>query len=128
MHIIVIGSGIAALSCMKWLQNISKITCITQNQQNENNSYRAQGGICFSKYEEDGGQSHIDDTYHAGDRLGDVSIIQSFITESHTVIQQLIDEGLLPLIAIIMVSCDTLWKADSNMQEFYMQKAIRQGA
>ncbi|HEC2208296.1 TPA: FAD-binding protein [Staphylococcus delphini] len=94
MHIIVIGSGIAALSCMKWLQNISKITCITQNQQNENNSYRAQGGICFSKYEEDGGQSHIDDTYHAGDRLGDVSIIQSFITESHTVIQQLIDEGL----------------------------------
>ncbi|ARJ50853.1 L-aspartate oxidase [Staphylococcus lutrae] len=94
MHIIIIGSGIAALSCMKQLHNVSKITCITQSRHSNNSSYQAQGGICFSKYEYDDGQSHIEDTFHAGDGLGDRTVIQTLIKQSHSVIQQLIDEGL----------------------------------
>ncbi|MFO3702563.1 FAD-binding protein [Staphylococcus felis] len=94
MHVIVIGSGIAALALMRQLNQDIQITCITQNKLNDNNSYDAQGGICFSKYEEDQGQSHIDDTYHAGVHSGDLAVIRSFISESDAIIQQLIDEGL----------------------------------
>lgn len=93
MHVIVIGSGIAALSLIRQLDSDIQITCITHNQHHQNNSYAAQGGICFSKYERDGGQSHIEDTYQAGAKMGDYSTIERLITRSHAVIQQLLDEG-----------------------------------
>ncbi|MBI5974988.1 L-aspartate oxidase [Staphylococcus canis] len=94
MHVIVIGSGIAALACIRQLPKDVHVTCITQTQHTQNNSYTAQGGICFSKYEGDNGHAHCEDTFLAGHRYGDRIVIQSFITKSHAIIQDLIDEGL----------------------------------
>src|SRR5699024_11181029 len=58
------------------------------------NSNLAQGGLCFSKYENDYRNAHIQDTYTAGNELGDLSIIQSMIQQSHNIIQEMIDDGL----------------------------------
>lgn len=89
-----IGSGIAALSAIKSLGPNVEIHCITKDKLNMHNSNLAQGGICFSKYENDYGQSHIQDTYTAGNELGDLSTIQSMILQSHDIIQEMIDDGL----------------------------------
>ncbi|WP_210619397.1 L-aspartate oxidase [Mammaliicoccus lentus] len=92
--VIVIGSGIAALSAIKALGPNVEIHCITKDKLNMHNSNLAQGGICFSKYENDYGSSHIQDTYTAGNELGDLRIIQSMIQQSHNIIQEMIDDGL----------------------------------
>lgn len=92
--VIVIGSGIAALSAIHALDVETEIICITKDKLKKHNSFLAQGGICFSKYEHDEGQSHIEDTFLAGNELGDRKVIQSIIQHSHDMIQQMMDDGM----------------------------------
>lgn len=92
--VIIIGSGIAALSAIRSLNEHTEIYCITKDKLNTHNSSLAQGGICFSKFEDDDGLSHIQDTYKAGNKLGDMTVIELIIQHSHEIIQQMIEEGL----------------------------------
>ena len=48
-RVIIVGSGIAALSFIRHLNHDIEVVCITKDQLTENNSNFAQGGICFSK-------------------------------------------------------------------------------
>lgn len=93
-RVIVVGSGIAALSFVRQLQDNIEVICITKDKLAENNSNFAQGGICFSKNENDEGISHSQDTFEAGAEMGDFPIIQEVITKSYPLIQELIDEGV----------------------------------
>lgn len=93
-RVIVVGSGIAALSFVRQLQDDIEVICITKDKLAENNSNFAQGGICFSKREEDEAISHSQDTYEAGAEMGDFNVIQEVITKSYPLIQALVDEGV----------------------------------
>ncbi|GEP85637.1 putative L-aspartate oxidase [Staphylococcus piscifermentans] len=93
-RVIVVGSGIAALSFIRHLNHDIEVVCITKDQLTENNSNFAQGGICFSKNESDNGLAHSIDTFKAGAEMGDFEVIQEVITKSYPFIQELIDEGL----------------------------------
>ncbi|WP_159316060.1 L-aspartate oxidase [Mammaliicoccus sciuri] len=92
--VIVVGSGIAALAAIQSFNEQTEIYCITKDKLNKHNSSLAQGGICCSQYEHDNGHAHIVDTYKAGNKLGDIDVIQSIIQHSHCYIEQLIQNGL----------------------------------
>lgn len=92
--IIVIGSGIAALSFVHALHKDIQIICMTKDNLKQNNSHLAQGGVCFSNQEKDLARLHVEDTFMSGHKLGDEYIIQEMIRHSHACIQQLIDEGM----------------------------------
>lgn len=93
-RVIVVGSGIAALSFIRHIKHEIEVICITKEKLSENNSNFAQGRICFSMNEQDDGLAHSLDTYEAGSKMGNLKVIQNVITESYPLIQQLIDEGL----------------------------------
>lgn len=93
-RVIIVGSGIAALSFIRHIKHEIEVICITKDQLSKNNSNFAQGGICFSMHENDEGLAHSLDTYEAGAKMGDLSVIQKVIAKSYPLIQQLIDEGL----------------------------------
>lgn len=92
-EIIVIGSGIAALSLVHRLDESCRIICITKDTITKSNSYLAQGGVCYSRNEDDDGYGHIKDTYLAGCELADYSVVEEMILRSHKEIYQLIVEG-----------------------------------
>ncbi|WP_204172204.1 FAD-binding protein [Staphylococcus sp. GDY8P72P] len=93
-RIILIGSGLAALSFIEALEEYVHVICLTKDSKTTNNSYLAQGGICFSKYEHDSGASHAQDTYEAGHLLGDQRVITSMICASYEAIQKYINQGI----------------------------------
>lgn len=93
-RVIVVGSGIAALSFVRHIKDDIEVICITKDKLSINNSNYAQGGICFSKNENDHGKSHCTDTYVAGAEMGDMHVIEQVIQKSYPLIQELIDEGV----------------------------------
>lgn len=110
--VIVVGSGLAALSAIQSFNEHTEIYCITKDKLNQHNSSLAQGGICCSQYEHDNGYAHIEDTYKAGNNLGDIHAIESIIQYSHRYIEQLIQDGL---------NFDTV--PDQNQLDFAMEGA-----
>ncbi len=94
LRVIIVGSGIAALSFIRALKSDIEVICVTKDRLSQNNSYFAQGGICFSKYEEDQGEQHARDTFEAGAQMGDLHMLKTVIQQSYPLIEQLIDEGL----------------------------------
>src|SRR5699024_9851615 len=93
--VIVVGSGLAALSFIDALDENRKVLLFTKDRIDEHNSRLAQGGICYSFQEDDQGESHMSDTYEAGSCMGDREIIRQMIEKSHGVIQSYMDDGMI---------------------------------
>lgn len=92
--IIIVGAGLAALSCIRHLDGEAEVVLFTKDRMEENNSHLAQGGICHSGREGDGGAGHVEDTYTAGDGLGSEEVIGEMIRAGHPLIEEMIAGGM----------------------------------
>lgn len=92
--VIVIGSGLSALSFIYALDENKKVILFTKDKIDDHNSRLAQGGICYSFHEGDHGESHAGDTYEAGARMGDRDVIRKMIGKSHSLIKRYMDDGM----------------------------------
>ena len=64
--VIVVGSGLAALSFIDALDEDRTVLLFTKDRVDDHNSRLAQGGVCYSFNEDDHGESHMSDTYESG--------------------------------------------------------------
>ena len=99
MHtdVLVIGTGISGLTYAIKLAEESpstKITLICKDKLEEGNTRYAQGGIAVvSNFKKDTFEKHIEDTYVAGDKEGDLKVIEFVIREGNERLQELINWG-----------------------------------
>ncbi|NBO50062.1 MAG: FAD-binding protein [Chitinophagia bacterium] len=99
--ITVIGSGVAGLSFLKFLdecfeKNPSKptIALISKSALDTTNTNWAQGGIAAVMQKNDSFQQHIEDTYIAGDHKNDPFIVEKVIHTAPFLMKKLIEWGM----------------------------------
>lgn len=90
---IVIGSGIAGLTCAKELASVGDVLVITKNKIKESATQYAQGGIAAALKEDDAPDYHFKDTIAAGDDLCDESAVRILVDEGPSRVQELISMG-----------------------------------
>lgn len=90
---IVIGSGIAGLTCAKELATAGTVLVITKNKIKESATQYAQGGIAAALKEDDAPDYHFKDTITAGDDLCDESAVRVLVDEGPRRVQELISLG-----------------------------------
>ena len=99
MHtdLLVIGTGIAGLTYAIKLAERSpniRIILISKGSLMAGNTKYAQGGIAVvSNFNKDNFDKHIQDTYKAGDAMGDLSVIDFVVREGKNRLQELINWG-----------------------------------
>lgn len=93
-HILIIGSGIAALQCARLLPSHKTIHLITKREIYESSSYYAQGGIATVWHHEDSFSSHEQDTHEAGVNHTNHEMVQLLVREGHIATKELIQAGL----------------------------------
>ena len=99
MHtdVLVIGTGIAGLTYALKLAESKpsvQIILICKDQLNEGNTRYAQGGIAVvSDFQKDTFEKHCQDTFDAGDKCGDKSVIKFVIEEGNDRLNELIKWG-----------------------------------
>lgn len=92
-HILIIGSGIAALQCARLLPSHKTVHLITKRVVRESSSYYAQGGIAAVCSEQDSITLHESDTHNAGVQHTNKSAVKILVTEGQKATQNLITEG-----------------------------------
>ncbi len=99
MHtdVLVIGTGISGLTYAIKLAEISpetSISLICKTKLDDGNTRYAQGGIAVvSNFKKDTFEKHIEDTYNAGDRCGDLEVINFVVREGNERLKELINWG-----------------------------------
>ncbi|OLS24916.1 MAG: L-aspartate oxidase [Candidatus Heimdallarchaeota archaeon LC_3] len=93
--VLIIGSGIAGLSCAYELakENLNVIIVTKKNKAETNTNY-AQGGIAAVLDSSDSFDTHISDTLIAGDGLCDKKVVEFVVRRAPERIQKLIDIGV----------------------------------
>lgn len=93
--IIIIGSGIAALSTAdKLCKSGRKVNIITKSLKKSSNSSLAQGGISVALSEMDNYKFHYDDTMEAGCYLNNSEAVMKLVSKAPEVINDFINEGM----------------------------------
>ena len=90
--VIIIGTGIAGLSCaLKLTENNSdlKIACLTKNTVNNCNTRLAQGGIACVKSKIDSFENHINDTLKASNYTSQKNIVEMVVKSANKCISDL---------------------------------------
>ncbi|TDM45296.1 FAD-binding protein [Macrococcoides goetzii] len=90
--VIIVGGGISALSLLSYLPKHFKVAVVMDSD--TSSSVMAQGGIASSLFE-DSIESHVQDTYIAGCKYGDIDVIQKMIETGNHVVQDLSDRGIM---------------------------------
>ncbi|MBI4211277.1 MAG: L-aspartate oxidase [Deltaproteobacteria bacterium] len=91
---LIIGSGIAGLSCALRLAQHGSVAIITKRQLGDTSTQFAQGGIAAVMDAHDSIGDHVHDTLAAGDGLCHEDIVQQVVTEGPEMIRQLISWGV----------------------------------
>ncbi len=91
---IVIGSGIAGLSCALKLAQGGRVAIITKKDSAESNTNYAQGGIAAVTSKEDSVELHVQDTLKAGAGLCREPVVRAIIEEGPARIAELIALGI----------------------------------
>lgn len=91
--ITIVGTGLAGLYCALNFPESKDILIITKANEDESDSYLAQGGICVLK-DEDDYHSFFEDTMKAGHYKNDEKAVRSMIENSPAVIKNLMDYGV----------------------------------
>ena len=92
--VLIIGSGIAGLSCALRLPAHVAVTIVTKAAASESNSRYAQGGIAAVWGEDDDIASHVDDTLVAGAGLCRREVVEQVVKEGPARVQDLISLGV----------------------------------
>lgn len=89
--VIVVGSGVAALSLLSSLPPHIHATVLTKGTASDSNSILAQGGIATSYLPDDTMLSHIADTLEAGAGHNDLNMVQTVIREGKEIMLELVE-------------------------------------
>ncbi|KEP26522.1 L-aspartate oxidase [Bacillus zhangzhouensis] len=91
--VIVVGSGIAALSFAKTISENCQVIMMTKKQFSSSNSMLAQGGIAAAFSAHDSVDQHVQDTLAAGCDHNDDKTVQEIVGFGKHLVQQLVAEG-----------------------------------
>ncbi len=91
--VVVIGSGVAAISAALASAEDASVLLVTKNEQKESNTYYAQGGVAVCLDPADDLEGHIRDTLIAGAGLCDEDAVRKLVTEGPECVQELIKWG-----------------------------------
>ena len=90
---LVIGSGIAGLSCANALAAHGKVVVVTKNSIRESATQYAQGGIAAALQKDDTPAFHFEDTIKAGDGLCNTEAVKILVEEGPMRVTELIKMG-----------------------------------
>ena len=90
---LVIGSGIAGLTCALECARMGGVVLVTKDRLPESSSQYAQGGIASVWSPEDSFESHIEDTLTAGDGLCHRDVVETVVREGPDRVRDLIALG-----------------------------------
>ncbi|MFI3268313.1 MAG: L-aspartate oxidase [Rikenellaceae bacterium] len=91
---LIIGSGVAGLSCALKVAEKASVIIVTKSNISDTNTQKAQGGIASVTYAPDNFKKHINDTIMCGSNQGDHAAIKLVVENAPKQIQQLIDWGV----------------------------------
>lgn len=91
---VVLGTGIAGLTCALKLAEKGSVYVVTKKNRAESNTNYAQGGIACVTSEEDTFEMHVRDTLEAGDGLCRDAVVRDIVSDGPERIQELIDLGV----------------------------------
>lgn len=90
---LVIGSGLAGLSCALKVAKYGKVCIVTKSSISDSNTVLAQGGIAAVMYDEEDKNKHVEDTLIAGSRLNNEKIVNIVVDEAKSQIDDLVKWG-----------------------------------
>ena len=91
--VVVVGSGIAAISAALVAAEDASVLLVTKSEIKESNTYYAQGGVAVSLDPADDPEGHLRDTLVAGAGLCDEDAVRKLCTEGPTRVRELIAWG-----------------------------------
>ena len=91
--VVIIGSGVAGLTCALSLDRKLKIILLTKKKLKDSNSYLAQGGISVCRGKNDR-EEYIEDTLIAGHYKNNREAVEILVDESEEAIKTLIKNGV----------------------------------
>ena len=91
--VLIIGSGIAALSAAQAVREDQSIILVTKGELKESNTYYAQGGVAAALDPQDDPEGHLRDTLIAGAGLCDEAAVRKLVTEGPARVRELIAFG-----------------------------------
>lgn len=92
--ILIVGSGVAALSFALKLPSEKKVFLLTKESVPDTNSAMAQGGIASVSEKSDSFESHIQDTLEAGAGLCNIEAVRNIVEQAPARIEELIHWGV----------------------------------
>jgi L-aspartate oxidase len=92
-EVLVIGSGIAGLTCALQCASAGRVALVTKDRLPESSSQYAQGGIASVWSPEDSFESHVDDTLTAGAGLCHRDVVEMVVREGPERVRDLIALG-----------------------------------
>jgi len=92
--VIVVGSGVAGLTCaLSLIEKNLRVTLITKSQTSDSATWYAQGGVASAMFSDDSVDSHLEDTLNAGAQLCDRSAVQVLVENGPEALAKLISRG-----------------------------------
>jgi L-aspartate oxidase len=91
---LIIGSGIAGLTCALKLAKHGTIALVTKKQKAESNTNYAQGGIAAVFDPDDSFENHVQDTLQAGAGLCHEDAVQLIVQEGPARVRELFQQGV----------------------------------
>ncbi|WP_416827468.1 L-aspartate oxidase [Ectobacillus polymachus] len=92
--VLIIGSGIAALCVAQQICEEKNVIIITKKMKNDNNSWKAQGGIAAAVASSDHWINHYDDTLHAGCHYNNQEAVSYLTMQAPIEMNRLIKNGM----------------------------------
>src|ERR671937_2125672 len=92
-QVLVIGSGVAGLTCALKAAHFADVTLITKKEHTESNTNYAQGGIAAVMAPDDSPELHIQDTLVAGAGLCHLDAVEQMVREGPDRVRELIEWG-----------------------------------
>ena len=93
-NFLIIGSGMAGLSCALKLAKHGTVAVVTKKEKAESNTNYAQGGIASVFHPKDSYEQHVQDTIQAGAGLCDPDIVRLVVERGPALIQELVELGV----------------------------------
>ncbi len=93
-NFLIIGSGMAGLSCALKLARHGTVAVVTKKEKAESNTNYAQGGIASVFDPKDSYEQHVQDTIQAGAGLCDPDTVRLVVERGPALIQELVELGV----------------------------------